>query len=124
VEVAGDVVERLGCRVETEGLGRHLEEDVDGVLVVVVGDVDARVRESLDVGDPLVLRQGSKPETAGHNALIRDAGYSQRWMAETSYSSVKRSLGSAVQAHFWYREFREIVLKFAVSNIEQLCESL
>ncbi len=74
--------------------------------------------------DPLVLRQGSKPETVGHNALIRDAGYSQRWMAETSYSSVKRSLGSAVRAHFWYREFREIVLKFAVSNIEQLCEPL
>jgi IS5 family transposase len=74
--------------------------------------------------EPLVLRQGSKPETVGHNALIRDAGYSQRWMAETSYSSVKRSLGSAVRAHFWYREFREIVLKFAVSNIEQLCEPL
>ena len=78
---------------------------------------------TLDV-DPLVLRQGSKPEIVGHNALIRDAGYSQRWMAETSYSATKRSLGSAVRAHCWYREFREIVLKFAVSNIEQLCEPL
>ncbi|MFC6769919.1 transposase, partial [Natrinema soli] len=68
---------------------------------------------TLDV-DPLVLSQGSTPEIVGHNALIRDAGYSQRWMAETSYSSVKRSLGSAVRAHFWYREFREIILKFAV----------
>ena len=45
-------------------------------------------------------------------------------MAETSYSSTKRSLGSAVQAQFWYREFREIVLMFAVSNIEHLCEKL
>ena len=45
-------------------------------------------------------------------------------MAETSYSTVKRSLGSAVRARTWYREFREIVLKFAVSNIEQLCEPL
>jgi len=78
---------------------------------------------TLDV-DPLVLSQGSTPEIIGHNALIRDAGYSQRWMAETSYSSVKRSLGSTVRAHFWYREFHEIVLEFAVSNIEQLCESL
>jgi len=74
--------------------------------------------------ESLVLRRGSSPETVGHNALIREAGYSQRWMAETSYSTVKRSLGSAVRARTWYREFREIVLKFAVSNIEQLCEPL
>jgi len=45
-------------------------------------------------------------------------------MAETSYSTVKRSLGSAVRAQFWYREFRETVLEFAVSNIKQLCEPL
>ena len=74
--------------------------------------------------DPLILQQGSAPLTIGHNALIREKGYSQRWMAETSYSTIKRSLGSAVLAQFWYREFREIVLKFAISNIEQLCEPL
>ena len=74
--------------------------------------------------DPLILHQGSAPLTVGHNALIREKGYSQRWIAETSYSTVKRSLGSAVRAQFWYREFREIVLKFAISNIEQLCEPL
>ena len=45
-------------------------------------------------------------------------------MAETSYSTVKRSLGSAVRVQFWYREFRETVLEFAVSNIKQLCELL
>jgi IS5 family transposase len=78
---------------------------------------------ALDV-DPLVLERGSSPETVGHNALIRADGYSQRWMAETSYSTVKRSLGSAVRAQCWYREFREIVLMFAISNIEQLCEPL
>jgi IS5 family transposase len=78
---------------------------------------------TLDV-DPLVLERGSSPETVGHNALIREAGYSQRWMSETSYSTTKRSLGPAVRARFWYREFREIVLMFAISNIEQLCEPL
>jgi hypothetical protein len=45
-------------------------------------------------------------------------------MAETSYSLVKRSLSDAVRAQFWYREFREIVLMFAISNIEQLCGPL
>jgi len=78
---------------------------------------------TLDV-DPLVLECGSSPATVGHNALIREARYSQRWMSETSYSTTKRSLGSAVRAQFWYREFREIVLLFAISNIEQLCEKL
>ena len=39
--------------------------------------------------EPLILQRGSKPLTVGHNALIRVKGYSQRWMAETSYS--KRS---------------------------------
>jgi hypothetical protein len=43
-------------------------------------------------------------------------------MAETSYSSVKRSLGDALRAHAWYREFREIGLMFAVHTIEQLYE--
>ena len=45
-------------------------------------------------------------------------------MAETSYSMVKRSHGGAKRAQFWYREFHEIVLKFAISNIGQLCEPL
>lgn len=78
---------------------------------------------TLDV-DPLVLQQGSAPLTVGHNALIRENGYTQRWMAETTYSSVKRSLGAAVRAQYWYREFREIVLMFAVHNIEQLSDPL
>jgi IS5 family transposase len=74
--------------------------------------------------EPLLLQRGSRPLTLGHNALIRAKGYSQRWMAETSYSTTKRSLGDAVRALGWYRQFREIVLMFAISNIEPLCEPL
>ena len=74
--------------------------------------------------DPLILERGSKPQTVGHNALIQDAGYTQRWMAETSYSAVKHSLGSAVRARFWYRQFREIVLMFAVNNTKKITEKL
>jgi len=74
--------------------------------------------------EPLILQRGSRPLTRGHNALIRAKGYSQRWMAETSYSTTKRSLGDAVRALGWYRQFREIVLMFAISNIEPLCEPL
>ncbi|MDB9281796.1 IS5/IS1182 family transposase, partial [Halorubrum ezzemoulense] len=67
---------------------------------------------------------GSSANAAAKNALNRAKGYSQRWMAETSYSTTKRSLGDAVQALGWYRQFREIVLMFAITNIEPLCEPL
>jgi hypothetical protein len=33
---------------------------------------------------------------------------------------MKRSLGDAVRALDWYRQFREIVLMFAISNTEPL----
>ena len=72
----------------------------------------------------LVHYRGSSPKATLHNALNRANGYTQRWMAETSYSTAKRSLGDAVQALGWYRQFREIVLMFAIINIESLCEPL
>ena len=45
-------------------------------------------------------------------------------MAETSYSTTKCSLGDAMRAPSWYRQFREIILMFAITNIESLCEPL
>ena len=59
-----------------------------------------------------------------NNALIRSKGYTQRWMAETSYSTTKRSLGDAVRSLDWCQQFREIVLMFAITNIESLCEPI
>jgi len=78
---------------------------------------------ALDI-DYLVNYRGSSLNATANNALIRAKGYSQRWMAETSYSTIKRSLGDAVRALDWYRQFREIVLMFAITNIEPLCEPL
>ena len=74
--------------------------------------------------DYLVHYRGSSANAAGTNALNRAKGYSQWWMAETSYSTTERSLGDAVRALGWYRQFREIVLMFAIINIEPLCEPL
>jgi IS5 family transposase len=74
--------------------------------------------------DYLVHYRGSSPMATANNAFIRSKGYSQRWMAETSYSTTKRSLGDTVRALDWYRQFREIVLMFTITNIESLCEPL
>ena len=78
---------------------------------------------ALDI-DYLVHYPGTPLSGTADNALIRSKGYSQRWMAETSYATIKRSLGDAVRALGWYRQFREIILMFAITNIEPLCEPL
>ena len=49
----------------------------------------------------LVHYRGSSLNATANNALIRSKGYSQRWMAETSYSTIKRSLGKRGVARFW-----------------------
>ena len=54
-----------------------------------------------------------------HNARIDDDRYNQRSMTETVNSVVKRSLGFAVRARSWYREFREIALMCVVYNIKR-----
>jgi hypothetical protein len=45
-------------------------------------------------------------------------------MAETSYSTTKRTQGSGLRSRFWYRQFREIVLIFALNNIKKLAKTL
>jgi len=81
--------------------------------------------ESAALGvEPLVHHRGSTPMAAAHNALIRAKGYTQRWMAETSYSTVKRTQDSALRSRFWYRQFREIVLMFAINNIKKVTKKL
>jgi len=68
---------------------------------------------------PLVKHRVFAPYDHAHNARIDDELYGQRAMTETVNSSIKRSYGSAVRAHEWYREFREIVLMCTVYNIKQ-----
>ena len=74
--------------------------------------------------DYLVHHRGSIPMAAAHNALNRSKGYTQRWMAETSYSTTKRTQDSALRSRFWYRQFREIVLMFAIHNIKKITQKL
>lgn len=45
-------------------------------------------------------------------------------MTETSYPTTKRLLGDAVRVLGWYRQFRELVLIFSLSDIKILCEPL
>ncbi|SMO90017.1 transposase [Halorubrum cibi] len=68
--------------------------------------------------------RGSNSTAVAHNALNRMYGYTQRWMAETAYSTTKRTLSSALCSRLWYRQFREIVLMFFLHNIKKIAKKL
>ena len=69
---------------------------------------------------PLIKHCVHAPYDHAHNARIDEELYAQRSMTETGFSSLKRSLGCAVRARAWYREFREIALMCLVYNIKRL----
>jgi IS5 family transposase len=68
---------------------------------------------------PLIKHRIFAAYDHAHNARIDDDRYNQRSMTETVNSAVKRSLGFAVRARSWYREFREIALMCVVYNIKR-----
>jgi IS5 family transposase len=68
---------------------------------------------------PLIKHRTFAAYDHAHNARIDEDRYNQRSMTETVNSAVKRSLGFAVRARSWYREFREIALMCVVYNIKQ-----
>jgi len=68
---------------------------------------------------PLIKHREFRPIDIAHNARIDAAAYGQRALSETVFSTIKRTLGHAVRARAWYREFREIILKCSVYNIKR-----
>jgi IS5 family transposase len=68
---------------------------------------------------PLIKHREFTHLDRAHNARMKDDDYNQRWMAETVFSNIKRTLGKAVRARLWNREFREMILKAAVYNIKK-----
>jgi IS5 family transposase len=53
-----------------------------------------------------------------HNALIDDNIYHQRSLIESTFFALKRRYGESLRSRTWYGQFREIVLKSAIRNIE------
>jgi IS5 family transposase len=68
---------------------------------------------------PLIKHREFRPIDHAHNARIDGTLYGQRGLSETVFSVIKRTLGNAVRARSWYREFREIVLMCVVYNIKR-----
>ena len=56
---------------------------------------------------------------AAHNARIDDETYHQRSIVESIFFALRTRFGSTLKARTWFGQFRELVLKAAVRNIEQ-----
>jgi len=56
---------------------------------------------------------------AAHNVRIDDETYHQRSIVESIFFALRQRFGLTIKARTWFGQFREIVLKAAVRNIEQ-----
>lgn len=128
VDTESQAVLDLHCSTTLEGSDADLCEQIArrnaGDLRTLAADkgydknaLRERLRE-LEIR-PLIKHRIFAPYDHAHNARIDGELYAQRSMTETVNSAVKRSLGYAVRARNWYREFREIALMCVVYNIKR-----
>jgi len=128
VDTATQAVLDLHCSTTLEGSDADLCEQIARrnasdlrSLAADKGYDKQQLRDRLRDLDirPLIKHRIFAPYDHSHNARIDEDRYAQRSMTETVNSAVKRSLGYAVRARSWYREFREIALMCVVYNIKR-----
>jgi len=66
---------------------------------------------------PLIKHRIMNPLDHANNARMNSDRYHQLSTEETVFSSIKRTLGSAVRARIWWLKFREMLLKAVVYNL-------
>jgi IS5 family transposase len=127
VDTASQAVLDVHCRTEKRHdtqLGWQLARRNAGELHSLAadkGDDWQRLGEKLreEGVRPLIKHREFHPIDCAHNARIDGSLYGQRALSETVFSTIKRTLGHAVRARAWYREFRAIILMCAVYNIKR-----
>lgn len=67
---------------------------------------------------PVIKHREFSPLDYGQNLLQDDDVYNQRAASETGFRILKRRFGDRLRARTWYGQFRELVLRCAVKNIE------
>ncbi len=68
---------------------------------------------------PLIKHRIYSSLDHAHNTRIDSDSYNRRWMAESVFASIKRTLGATVRACSWWLEFRETLLKATVYNLRR-----
>jgi IS5 family transposase len=67
---------------------------------------------------PVIKHREFGWDGVANNALLDDTTYNQRSNVEATFFALRRKYGEIVRARTWYGQFRELVLKCAVRNVE------
>jgi len=73
---------------------------------------------------PLIRHCESSPIHYAANARMNDEDYHKRSNNESVFSAIKRKYGDRLRSRVWYRQFRELILKMVVHNIDQFVKEL
>ncbi len=128
VDTDSQAVRDVHCPTNRDGsdaaLAEHISRVPAGYLRSLAADTGydkQALRKALrELGiRPLIKHRVFAPYDHAHNARIDEQRYNQRSITETVNSAVKRSLGFAVRARSWFREFREIALMCVVYTIKR-----
>lgn len=69
---------------------------------------------------PLIPHREHKPVDYAANARMKDDDYNQRQIVESGFSVIKRKYGDRIRARKWYRQFREMVFRMVVYNLDRI----
>lgn len=92
------------------------------VLAADKGYDDQSFRDQLRDNNirPLIRHCESSPIHKAANARMIDEDYHKRSNNESVFSAIKRKYGDRLRSRIWYRQFRELILKMVVHNLDQL----
>lgn len=98
-------------------------------LSVLAGDKgydDQSFRDQLRADNirPLIRHCESSPVHSAANARMNDEDYHKRSNSESIFSAIKRKYGDRLRSRTWYRQYRELILKMVVHNIDQFVKEL
>jgi len=72
---------------------------------------------------PLIKHREFTPLHKAWNARLDNGLYHQRNMNETVNTTIKQKFGAFVRSRLWWKQFRELVIKCVVHNLERGLDS-
>jgi IS5 family transposase len=100
-------------------------EKLTAVAADIVYDWEAfRTRLPAESMTPLIPQRGPGFRGWVRNLLIHDREYNQCSNAESVFFGLRQRYGETLWARTWFGQFRELVMKSAVRNIERAIEGI
>jgi transposase len=77
-----------------------------------------RVRSnSVATGDCIPRNKSVKEQLSDYKKWKKKHGYGMRWMAESAFSSMKRTFGESIRSIKWRNIVNELLLKASIYNL-------